>query len=149
MNERQAKDWCKDYENSFTNPQISFNWVTFFDHFNTNQEWTVPTFGTGGGGTPPPTQNDSVNITRARYDRGDDELEFRAENSLEDDATLYVIYDGRSYEMNWDSGDDRWELKIEASSCNDSTIEIESSAGGSDSSSVENCSSWGGSWSRH
>ncbi len=95
---------------------------------------------------PPPTPQDSVNITRAQYDDGNNELEVRAENSLGDNATLSVIYDGNSYEMRWDSGDDRWEIKIDSSSCTDSTIEVVSSEGGSDSSSVQDCGSSGGSW---
>ena len=111
--------------------------MTFTDIFGINQQWTVPTFGTGGG--DPPGGNDSVTITYARYDRRRDRLTVYAENSMGDNAQLTVHYDGDSYNMNWDSGDDRWEEQISDSRCRDSTIEVTSSAGGSDTANVDRC----------
>lgn len=131
-------------DGNWLNPSLTFNMVTIFDSLGTNKEWTVPTFGsTGGDGTPPP-QNDSVNITRAEYDREKDYLEVRAENALGNNATLSVLYNNKSYQMNWNRDKKRWEIKISSSSCYDSTIEVVSSAGGSDSSSVSNCSTYSG-----
>jgi hypothetical protein len=82
-----------------------------------------------------------VDITRAEYDDDDEEIEVRAENSLGNNATLSVLYNGNSYEMNWDSHDDRWEIKINTSHCYESSIEVVSSAGGSDTSSIKDCDS--------
>ncbi len=138
----QRNDNCEGRERDYENPSISFNMVTIVDQLGTNQQWTVPTFGSGGTGGGGGSQNDSVNITYATYSSRRDRLTVYAENTLENNATLYVMYDGESYEMGWDSGDNRWEVEINASRCRDSSIEVESSAGGSDSSSVSNCSGW-------
>lgn len=217
---------ARDAGRNWLSPAISFNQITFFDFFNTEQEWTVPIFSSmdGGqqdsinitfaeydryrgrltvyaensmgrdadlsviylgnsyamnwnsyqnrweaiiyttscestvdvvssaGGSATSNVNgcdtggpagDSVNITRARYDSRSDRLVVYAENSLRSDAQLSVMYNGNSYDMRWDPGDNRWELLIDSRRCYDSNIEVVSSAGGSDSSNVENCSSWG------
>lgn len=135
--ENYGKHECDDNRSSFNSPAVSFSWVTFTDVFGTNQEWTVPTFGTGGGG--PPGGNDTVTITYARYDSRRDRLTVYAENSMGNNAQLTVHYDGDSYNMDWDSRDDRWEDRISDSSCRDSTIEVTSSAGGSDTMNVDRC----------
>lgn len=151
--ENEADMVCAPISRSdFWDPVIQFNCVTTTDILGTNQQWVVPTFeagdgtncsnvGSGGGQTPPPGQNDSVNITRAEYDRSRDRLTVRAENSLGNNGVMLTVhYDGRSYDMNWSSYNNRWEVSINDSRCNDSTIEVVSTGGGSDTSSVSNCS---------
>ncbi len=139
---------ARDAGRNWQSPKIDFQWITFFDFFNTNQSWTVPTFGDvppgDGGGTPPGGGNDSVTITRADYNDSDEELRVYATNTLGDTVYMSVNYDGRDYDMYWDSSDDRWEVRINSRNCNDSTIEVTSSAGGSATSSVDGCSSYGG-----
>jgi len=147
-NERNER--CEGRQRDYRNPTITFNMVTIFDYFATNKQWTVPTFGTtatgtgeGGGVTPPPPPvTDTVNITYASYSSRYDRLTVYAENTLGNNASLSVSYNGDIYAMSWDSHDDRWEVTISTSRCSDSTIEVTSSAGGSDSSSVSNCSSY-------
>lgn len=143
---------ARDAGRNWRSPNISFNWITFFDFFNTNQEWTVPIFEAGsggGGGTTPPPSTDSVHITYADYSSYRDRLTVYAENTLGDsnNTQLTVKYNNNDYPMSWSSYRNRWEVQISSRSCYDSTIEVVSSAGGSDSSSVANCSSYS-SWSR-
>lgn len=132
-----------DQGRNWRNPSISFSMVTFYDFFNTKKQWTVPTFGPGSGGGTPPPQVDSINITYASYSSSNREMRVYATNSLgHTNVTLTVMYDNHSYPMAWDSGDNRWEVRINTYRCSDSTIEVVSSAGGSASSSVNNCSSY-------
>lgn len=141
----------RDAGRNWVNPNISFNWITFFDFATTNQEWTVPTFESGsgsGGGTTPPS-SDTVNITYADYNSSRNRLTVYAENTLGDsnNTRLTVNYNNNEYPMSWSSYRNRWEVQINSYRCYDSTIEVVSSAGGSDSTSVGNCSSYS-SWGR-
>lgn len=137
-------------DRNWSSPTISYSMITFFDYFDTNQQWTVPIFGSGGGGTtPPPPTNDSVTITQADYDQRSDRLRVYAENTLGRDATLSLSYDGNTYQMDWNSYRNRWEISLRIYRCNDSTVDVLSSAGGSDTANVANCSSsWSG-WRDH
>jgi hypothetical protein len=151
--EEMGKDYCRRYRNDFDEPAINYNAITFYDFFNTKMEWTVPTFEAGDGSTlptsppggvdPPGGGDDTVTITYARYDSSRDRLTVYAESSMGDNVSLTVHYDNDTYSMNWDSSDNRFEERISDSRCRDSTIEVTSSGGGSDTSSVENCSSGG------
>jgi hypothetical protein len=149
--EEIAKDYCRQYRGDFDTPAISYNAVGFFDFFNTQTDWVVPTFEVGdgsqlpssppdfGGGGPGPGGDDTVTITYARYDRSRDRLTVYAESSMGDNVSLTVHYDGDSYEMNWDGDDNRFEERISDSRCRDSTIEVTSSGGGSDTANVDRC----------
>ncbi len=154
--ENEADMYCAPISRSdFWYPEIAFNCVTITNFLGSNQQWVVPTFeagdGTscnnvgsnlGPGGQPPPPQNDSVNITWAEYDSSTDRLTVYATNTLgnSNGVMLTVNYNGSSYEMNWSYANSRWEATISDSTCNDPTIEVFSSAGGSDTSNVSNCS---------
>jgi hypothetical protein len=146
--EEIAKDYCRQYRGDFDTPAISYNAVSFFDFFNTQMDWVVPTFEAGDGSQlptsppdvgPPGGGDDTVTITYARYSRRSDRLTVYAESSMGNSVSLTVHYDGDTYDMNWDSGDNRFEAFISDSSCRDSTIEVTSSGGGSDTTNVARC----------
>ncbi len=54
-------------------------------------------------------------------------------------VVVTVMYDEGSYAMDWNKDSNRWEIEISTSICNDSTIEVVSSASASASSSESNC----------
>ena len=45
----ERSESCDGRERNYRNPTISFDMVTIFDHFTTNRQWSVPTFGSGSG----------------------------------------------------------------------------------------------------
>lgn len=131
-NERNER--CDDYESRYRNPAVQFSWANITDTLGTNKQWTVPTFGTGIS-----TGGDTVKITLASYDRERRRITVYAENTLGSKATLKANYRGTSYSMSWNSYRNRWQATIYTSYCN-YTVEVVSSAGGSATSSISNCS---------
>ncbi len=124
-----------DRGTSWTSPTISYNMVTFYDYFNTNQEWTVPTFEAGGGGA-----TDTVTVIYAKFNDNNNRLEVFAESDQGQSATLTLTYKGSNYSMYWDSSDEHWYRVISSSTCSGESIDVTSSEGGSaNNSSILHC----------
>ena len=114
-----------------------------FDPDTCRVTYVPPDGGDGGGGGGNGQLTDTVTITMAEYSSRDDRLTVYATSSSSrpDRIRMDVMYDGRDYPMSWDDNDNRFEIRISARSCNDSTIEVVSSEGGTASISVQSCSS--------
>lgn len=123
---RRGSDW--------RNPSVSFTMVPIFDYFTTNQAWSVPTFGSAGGGGA-----DTVTVTYAGYYGPNNRLKVFAETSLGENATMTVSYGGSNYDMSWNSLDGHWERVITTSSCSNASIDVSSSGGGTATGTIRHC----------
>lgn len=143
---------ARNMDRNWSTPTAKFEMVTFFDHFNTNQQWTVPKLTDGPVVTPPvvlppPTDppptptpnNDYVEIKKAEYDKDRRQVIVYAENKLGNLAQLSVNYNNVDYDMIWNSEYKRWQIKISVTSCTDNSIVVTSCEGGSDTETVKDC----------